>query len=83
MLTHNFDDFLVAKVAGGDEESLVGSVGDLNGFHVGKGEIANINPEEGACLSDLGFVLAGDNVTYTLVGRVESGEGVKIVNNRT
>jgi hypothetical protein len=45
VLANDLGDLLVAEVAGGDEEALVGCVFLLDGQDMGKGEVADVDPD--------------------------------------
>jgi len=48
---------------------------------VGEGEIADVNPDEGAGFGDGFFGFSGHDVSDTLVGGVEGVEGLEVVND--
>jgi len=74
-------DLLVAEVASRDEEALAGCLGELDGLHVRKSHVADVDPEVGSRLGDLLLALALDQVTDSLVGGVERIERVEVVDD--
>lgn len=48
---------------------------------MGEGEIADVNPDEGAGFGDGFFGVAGHDVSDALVGGVEGVEGLKVVDD--
>jgi hypothetical protein len=67
VLADDLQDLLVAKHAGGDEEALAGGLGNLHGFDVREGEIANLDPEVGSRVRDFVLAFALDEVAGSLV----------------
>jgi len=59
VLADDIRNLLIAEIARGDEETLVGRFGDFNGFDVCESKVPDVDPEKGAGVGDLFFVFAG------------------------
>lgn len=64
-----------------DEESLSARFLSLSGFDVSEGEVADVDPDEGAGFGDGYFGFSGHDVSDALVGGVEGVEGLEVVDD--
>lgn len=80
-LSNNVRKILVREETIRDEESLSASLCDFNGSDVSQGNIANIDPKEGACGRQFVLKVTLDEVLKPLVGCVDCFERVQVVHN--
>ncbi len=78
-LPNNIRNLAIAEIPRRDEKSLSPSFFQLGGFDVREGEVAHLDPDEGAGFGDGVFGFAGHDVADALVGGVEGGEGLEVV----
>jgi hypothetical protein len=84
VLADNLRDFLVGKVARGDEEALAGGLlALLDSRNMAGREVAHVDPEVSACRRDFVLRLSEHDVPDALVGSVEAVERVEVVDDRT
>jgi hypothetical protein len=67
VLADDLQDLLVGELARGSEEALAGGLGNLHGFDVREGKVANLDPDVGPRVRDFILAFALDKVAGSLV----------------